>query len=538
MPSYRLMASYAALGLLLLLPTVSVGQSLGRQPLRFAVSEPNQRLEMIVNTSRIITTEHKIPQVLVENEAVIRAQPISANQVQLSALKTGFTSITIWDENNREYSIDVIVFGDARELENLLMNEFPEASLRVRPLATSVVISGYAPNIDVVRSIIQMADDYYPNVINNITVGGVQQVLLHVKVMEVSRTKLRKMGIDWALFSDESAIISRAAGTIGTAAINPPGFTSGGGETLAAAVVSGNTAFFTLIEALRQHNMIKILAEPTLVTTSGRPASFSSGGEFPILVPQTLGTISVEYREFGTRVDFVPIVLGNGRVRLEVRPQVSEIDPTRSVVINSTSVPGLRTRWADTAVEMNAGQTLALAGLIQNQLEVQNRGLPWIADLPWIGAFFRKVEERNNEIELLIMVTPEFVSPMDPHEVPPCGPGQNSSSPRDVDLYKRGYLEVPNCCTDGSCAECRSRVHATGFQPVPLTTSPGMVNSSPSASPRPSPSPHAAAPATSGPAREGRTQTPSGPFPASSGRAPSRGRTPTIIGPTGYDDLE
>lgn len=527
----RLMASYAVFGLLLLLPTAGVGQTLGRQPLRFSVSEPNQRLEMIVNTSRIITTEHKIPQVLVENEAVIRAQPIAANQVQLAALKTGFTSITIWDENNHEYSVDVIVFGDARELENLLMNEFPEASLRVRPLATSVVISGYAPNIDVVRSIIQMADDYYPSVINNITVGGVQQVLLHVKVMEVSRTKLRKMGIDWALFNDDgSALISRAAGVIGQSTIDPPSLVNSGSETLAAAVVSGESSFFALIEALRKHNMIKILAEPTLVTTSGRPASFSSGGEFPILVPQTLGTISVEYREFGTRVDFVPLVLGNGRVRLEVRPEVSEIDPTRSVVINSTTVPGLRTRWADTAVEMNAGQTLALAGLIQNQLEIENRGLPFIADVPYVGVFFRKVEERNNEIELLIMVTPEFVTAMDPHEVPPCGPGQNSSSPNDKDLYWRGYLEVPNCCTDGSCAACRGRVNATGFQTIPLDPHPASVGRGMNGVP--------VAPSAGNPNGERRPSSPANTVPASSGRAAGRGRTPTMIGPTGYDELD
>ena len=204
-----------------------------------------------------------------------------------------------------------------------------------------------------------------------------------------------------------------------------------------------------------ENDLIKILAEPQLTTISGRPASFNSGGEFPIIVPQSLGTVSIEYRQYGTRVDFVPIVLGNGNLRLEVRPQVSEIDVSRSVVINNISVPALRTRWVDTAVEMKAGQTLALAGLLQRRVESQNRGLPWLADLPYFGVPFRRVEEVANEVELLILVTPEFVEAADPEELPPCGPGESTTTPNDVELYFRGYMEVPKCCEDGSCSKCQ-----------------------------------------------------------------------------------
>jgi pilus assembly protein CpaC len=213
-------------------------------------------------------------------------------------------------------------------------------------------------------------------------------------------------------------------------------------------IINNANAFFGFVDALKQNNLVKVLAEPTLVAVNGRPASFNSGGEFPILVPQSLGTISIQYRQFGTRVDFVPIALGNGRVRLEVRPTVSEIDPSRSVVINNTTVPGLRSRWVDTAVEMNAGQTLALAGMLQTQVEAEHRGLPVLSDLPWVGAAFRRVREQANEIELLVLVTPEFVDALDPQDVPPCGPGQTTTSPTDCELYGRGYLEVPNQCGD------------------------------------------------------------------------------------------
>ena len=214
-------------------PTPSSAQIVGRQPLQFRLSGPVERLEMIANTSRILTTEHNIPRLLVENDSVVRAKPIAPNQVQLSALKPGFTNLTVWDDKDKEHTIDVLVYGDARELENLLMTEFPDATLRVRPLASSVIISGYVPRAEMVSRIVQMAEDYYPEVINNITVGGVQQILLHVKLMEVSRTKLRRMGFDWALSTSNVSIFQNVAGLIGEASITPgvPSVTSTGGET-------------------------------------------------------------------------------------------------------------------------------------------------------------------------------------------------------------------------------------------------------------------------------------------------------------------
>jgi pilus assembly protein CpaC len=340
--------------------------------------------------------------------------------------------------------VDVIVYGDVKELEMALKMQFPHSSVRVFRYSNSLVLTGFVDRPDYVSRIVRLAEDYSPKVINNITVGGVQQILLHVKVMEVSRTKLRTLGFDFASFSGSGSFISSISGLISS--INGSTVTTTGGETIAFSIVDDSSAFFGFLEALRQYDLMKIMAEPTLVTVSGRPASFNVGGEFPILVPQSLGTVSIEYKKFGTQVDFVPIVLGNGNIRLEVRPRVSEIDNTRSVTINDTDVPGLRVREVDTGVEMRAGQTLALAGLIQNRLEAQNKGIPILADLPWLGAGFRRVTEQNNEIELLILVRPEFASALDPHEVPPGGPGLDTTSPNDCELYFRGYVEVPRCC--------------------------------------------------------------------------------------------
>ena len=476
MATTRLLATNSRIALFFLLLAAAssshaTAQIVGRQPLHFKVTSPVERLEMIVNTSRIISSEHNIPELQVDNESIVRAKPISTNQVQLSAVKAGFTTLTLFDDQKKEHAIDVLVYGDARELENVLMTEFPEASLRVRPLSSSVVITGYVPRAELVSRIVRMAEDYYPNVINNITVGGVQTILLHVKLMEVSRTKLRQLGFDWANFNGNDGVVQRVSGLAGTFSLVPgaQSVTTTGGESVAFGIIDNANSFFGFIDALKQNNLVKVLAEPTLVTVSGRPASFNSGGEFPILVPQSLGTISIQYRQFGTRVDFVPIVLGNGRVRLEVRPQVSEIDPSRSVTINNTTVPGLRSRWVDTAVEMNSGQTLALAGLIQTQEEAETRGLPVLSDLPWLGAAFRRVRIQNNEIELLVLVTPEFIDALDPQDVPPCGPGEMTTSPNDSEFYGRGYLEVPKPCADN----CRVGLFDgfTGSQPTaPIPT--------------------------------------------------------------------
>jgi pilus assembly protein CpaC len=424
--------------------------------LEYKVRPGVQRVTMYVNSSKILTLEGKqIPRALVNNPELVNAIAISPNQIQLSGLKAGVTQINLWDDDTELYSIDIVVYGDAKELELLLETEFPNASLRVRPLQSSVVLSGWVDSPEVISRVVRMAEDYYPKVINNISVGDNQQVMLHVQVMEVSRTKLRQLGFDWANFGNTDFVVQSVSGLLLESTSNSGQAFGTGGSSIAFGITGPNNRFFGVVDALRQYDLVKVLAEPVLTTVSGRPAAFNAGGEFPILIPQGLGTVAVEFKQFGTRVDFVPIVLGNGNIRLEVRPQVSEIDNARGVDINGTRVPGLRNRWVDTAVEMRAGQTLALAGLIQDRVESQNRGIPWLADMPWAGSLFRRTEETTNEIELLVMVRPELVAAMDPDQVPMFGPGEQTDVPSDKELYFRGYLEIPSCCPDGSCRKCR-----------------------------------------------------------------------------------
>ncbi|MFZ1933342.1 MAG: pilus assembly protein N-terminal domain-containing protein [Thermoguttaceae bacterium] len=418
----------------------------------------DERLEMVLHGSRILATEQKIAQTAVENPDILETTVLSPTQVCISAKATGVTKVNLWDENKKLYTIRVTVVGDARELAMILRATFPSDPLKVTPVASSVMISGFVEKAEHIDRIIQIAEQLYPKVINNMTVGGVQQVLLHVKVMEVSRTKLRQMGFDWAKITGSNSIVSSASGLIlpptspalisGLGSPSPAAATTASNpitSTFAFNVANGSSAFFGVLNALQESSLMKIMSEPTLTTNSGQPALFNAGGQIPVPVPQSLGTLSIEWKDYGTQVKFVPIVLGNGKIRLDVEPNVSELDDATGTTISGTRVPGIKSRSVHTTVEMTAGQTLAIAGLVETRIEGSISGLPWISSLPYLGAAFRSVTETKNDVELLILVTPELAEPLDACEVPPCGPGMETTSPSDWELYMKGHIEVPKC---------------------------------------------------------------------------------------------
>lgn len=413
------------------------------QPTRKLISKKFERLQLIVNTSQSVAMNEVIDTVQVYNDTIIYAKPISRSEVLISAMATGVSQVDFKTRDGETYSVEIVVTGDARELKAILSQQFPSSTLDVMPIQQAVVISGQVTADEHVEQVVAIAEQYYPTVINRIEVIGVHTVMLHTQVMEVSRTKLRELGVDWASSWNDDFVVSSISGLIAPGGTGPD-ITSAARETVRYGIITENNSFFAFIRALKQNNMAKVLADPTVVAIDGRPASFNSGGEFPILVPAGMGQVAVEFREYGTRLDFVAKVRGDGRIALEVRPTISEIDPGRSVTLGGTSIPGIRSRFVETGVELKAGETLALAGLLQMRTESETVGLPWLSDIPYLGAFFRRNREIQNEVELLIMVTPHFAGPMHPEEVPCGGPGYNSTSPLDSHLYGNGYIEVPN----------------------------------------------------------------------------------------------
>jgi pilus assembly protein CpaC len=294
-----------------------------------------------------------------------------------------------------------------------------------------------------------------PQIINLIHVPGSQQVLLKVRVAELNRTALRQIGMDWVITSPRSGM---AIGTnLGAATVTAAATTTSGAITETSQSTLGAITpvfgifekghFATFLDVLRQNSLLKILAEPNLVALNGHAASFLSGGEFPVPVPQTGGggiapTITIQFKEFGVRLTFVPTILDGDVIRLVVDPEVSTIDKSIGTVIvpGGSVVPGLDTRKAHSVVEMREGQTLAIAGLLQLSLDAQTTRIPGLGDLPILGPFFSNTTNTRTEKELLILVTPYLVEPMEEGQVPAL-PGSEVGEPGDLEFYFTGRIE-------------------------------------------------------------------------------------------------
>lgn len=541
----------------------------------------HETLELTVNTSRIVTVGKELPRVIVNNPEVAEVTALSPTQIQVMAKKPGVTQLNLFapagnaesgDERDEIYTLDLIVYPDARELTLLLRTQFPTAALKVIPTANAVIVSGYVDDPGQVQRIVDIASDYAPKVFNNIKVGGVQQVLLQIKVMEVSRTKLRNMGFDWGTLgtSGQGFATNGVGGLLNTLAQQTSGSASlssaatplgrlvpasGSAQSMTFGVMSGANTFYGVLNLLTQKNVAKVVAEPQLVTVSGRPASFHVGGQVPYASNVSLAGPSFSFMRVGTQIDFVPIVLGSGAIRLEVRPRVSEIDPSNSQTYNGYTIPGFTERQCDTGVELRTGQTLALAGLVQMRSEEQLSGLVWVSDLPILGIPFRRMQSQYNEIETLIMVTPHLVDAMEACEVPPGGPGSGTTLPDDHELYCRGYLEVPNQkapdvlgpypsahgsfppMTNDAWQEAEAEKKPAGPSPTVKPSEPPSVR--PETIDRPQPpnlnGSTTGKKSTAGFVRFDGKQPSTGAKPAVKPSASRQKKTPGLIGPTGYD---
>lgn len=419
------------------------------------------QLTLIEGDTRLIQLPTRIRTVDGFDDTIIKVTAIQgvANQVRVQAVAAGSTRLVLKDENDHYFSIDILVNGDTRQLESVIRNAFPEASITAVKVKDSVLLTGWVNQQDQLTPIINIAEEYFPKVLNYVRVGGVQQVMLRVKIMEVQRSRIRRFGFNF-LHLDEHGYVMSTPGLLaplaGTASSAPMSLPFGGpasagvglpgynASNLTFGIAGSQYVFNGFLEALKEERLLKILAEPNLVTVNGRQATFLNGGEFPVPVPQSLGTVTIQWREFGVKLAFVPYILGAGRLRLDVQPEVSDQDPSTGVTLNGTTVNGLSTRKVETQVEMNFGQTLVIAGLINNRTRSNTSKVPFLGELPWIGAAFRRVKEDYAETELLVMVTPDLVSAMDPEQVPPDYPGSSTVSPTDKELYIQGLVEVPS----------------------------------------------------------------------------------------------
>ncbi len=279
-----------------------------------------------------------------------------------------------------------------------------------------------------------------PKIINLLRVPGVQQVMLQVRIAELNRTGLREIGADLLWQGDSGNILATLLGG-GT-----PALVKGIGGINSSSSVVGvfpTADFEFVLRALRTNSLLSILAEPNLVALSGQKADFLAGGEFPVPVPQNSGggtTITVEFKKFGVQLEFLPFVLEDETIRLTVSPEESSPDFTNAVEINGYFIPGINTRRASTTVEMRQGQSLAIAGLLRQSIDANTQRIPGLGDLPYIGPLFSNTTHKRMEKELVVLVTPYLVAPMNAEDVP-CLPGEEIKDPNDLEFYLLNRIE-------------------------------------------------------------------------------------------------
>ncbi|MCH7700924.1 MAG: type II and III secretion system protein family protein [Planctomycetes bacterium] len=338
----------------------------------------------------------------------------------------------------------------------------PQGSVQAQTIGGRIVLSGTASGPRAARRIVEVVNLFLPDgadedsIANHIIVTGEHQVLLRVTIAEVSRSATRELGINGFLagesFGDGFVVnqlggiasqnIGAAANALATSTI--PFLTGSEGIPLPPTVPLSlgfpDLQMQLFLQAMAENTLLRVLAEPNLVAMSGETAGFLAGGEFPVPVPQGVDQITVEYRSFGVSLTFTPTVLDHQMIRLHIVPEVSEIDFSSGVQLQGFAVPGVRLRRAETTVEVGAGQTLAIAGLLDNQVRAFAKRIPGIGDIPVLGALFRSVQYQRNETELVILITPEIVTAMNPNQVsPPLGSG--ITRPTDFELYGLGRIE-------------------------------------------------------------------------------------------------
>ncbi|MDB5475023.1 MAG: cpaC [Phenylobacterium sp.] len=334
--------------------------------------------------------------------------------------------------------IDINVAYDAGGLQDALAVAFPAEHIRVTNAGQGVLLLGQVSDTGVAARAEKLAEKYATGfVTNNLTVRASQEVILEVRVLEASRSALRDMGVSLDIQNGSFQLLT-GRGLIGSD--SPAGLLSLTGR-------SGSTLVDVQLAALENKGLIHTLARPNLVAISGEKASFLAGGEFPYPVPQSSGggvtTITLEFRQYGVKLDFRPVVQDNGLIRLEVAPEVSQLDPSNSLRVNGFTIPGLITRKTNTTVELRNGASLAIGGLFQRNYQNSVSQVPGLGQIPILSALFRSTRWQNNETELVIIVTPRLAGPSDfaRAEAPQTLMGVE---PRPEDLLLRGQpLDKP-----------------------------------------------------------------------------------------------
>jgi len=411
------------------------------QSLRVMSGSPSSALNVPMNRAVVVESDVPFAELSIANPTIADISTLSDRTIYVLGKAPGRTTLTLLGPDGRLITnVEVQVAPDIAEFKERLQQILPGEKIEVRTANDGIVLSGVVSSIIALDRALDLANRYAPERVSNLmSVGGTQQVMLKVRFAEMARSVSKSLSSSLAVQGGTSLGVVGETGTwlAGENAIGSPVAVAPETEgALSLGFSAGGLEFAILLEALESKGVVRTLAEPNLTALSGQEASFLAGGEFPIPVIGSDGAVTIEYKPFGVELKFTPRVVDGDIINLEMKAAVSGVDSTVSFNNGGISVAAFRRRETATTVEMRDGESFAIAGLLQDDFQDLAGQVPWLGDIPILGALFRSASYERNQSELVIIVTPHLVTPIRGEAL--ALPTDRIKPPTEADLFLRG----------------------------------------------------------------------------------------------------
>ncbi|MCC7319813.1 MAG: type II and III secretion system protein family protein [Rubellimicrobium sp.] len=443
---------------------VVTGALPGRAPaetLRVITGTASAPLQVPMNRAVVVESDAPFVELSIANPGIADISSLSDRTIYVLGKEPGRTTLTILGADGQLITnVEVHVTPDIAEFKERLEQILPGENIEVRTANDGIVLSGTVSSIARLDRAMELAQRYAPERVSNLmTVGGTQQVMLRVRFAEMQRTVSQSLSSSLALGG--STLGGDLGVRAGTNTLNTAGAATGAlGGTLPGANENNGAMLFgfnagglqvgLLLEALESRGVVRTLAEPNLTALSGQEARFLAGGEYPVPVNDG-GSISVEYKPFGVELNFIPRVIDGDLINLELNAAVSSIDPSNGITVNGFNIDAFRRRETSTTVEMRDGESFAIAGLLSDDFRDLSGQVPWLGDVPVLGALFRSAEFSRAQTELVIIVTAHLVTPTRGEAL--ALPTDRVRPPSESDLFLFGRVEASRAPTTGGAGE-------------------------------------------------------------------------------------
>lgn len=391
------------------------------------------KINLPVSQALTVTISGPVGKVVSADSVVAEAQPITDRSLYLVGRTFGTTTVSLFSEAGVPVGLLAVEVGaDTADMTASIRAALPSSDVRVSTVNGRVQVSGSVPDDVSMQKVLEIVGQYgSPAVINTMTISGGRQVNLEVRILEAQRDAGRQLGIQWR------AEGSNFSGAIGGGSTSEPAYAASSFSSFITSIITGSGLdIAAMINALESKNLVRTLAEPNLTTLSGVEASFLAGGQIPIRTIDGDGNISIEYRDFGVRLQFQPVVLDGDRIQIHLSPEVSGING-----YTTAGDPIFNTRNLDATVELRDGQSFSVAGLLQNETNLKQDQLPWLGDVPILGSLFKSSSFQKRDTELVVIVTPRLVQPSVPGQMP-MSPLDQTLPANDVEFFALGQMEV------------------------------------------------------------------------------------------------